>query len=252
MRLVISGLERAIEIEPGFVSVLEVESQALFARVCQSLLSGSGHDAPEPYGVWDGENLLNPRNAFVPVPNPFDLPWRHRSLGSRIQSSMVNMLMEEEEMRSSLGRVAAELEAIVDSAAYQLHGQYGFKIEWDVTNYLKAFGFDVCVDPEAALIDNLIALIDLAADMRLQEALLFINLKCFLSESEFDEFAQRVFFQKIRVLLLEQKPRARIIRNERKLVVDQRFLEEIIQYQGQSPFSTQGELCINGFGAVTF
>lgn len=252
MKVSFAGLEHVVRVDSGFVAVLEIENQALFARVCQSLISGLGADAPEPYGIWDGEELINPKNAFVSVFNPFDLPWRHRSLGVRAQSCFADILLEDEELRSSIERLAAALKALVDGAACQLHGQYGFKVKWDVNDYLKAFGFDVCVDSEAALIDNLIALIDLAADVRLQETLLFVNLKCFLSESEFDEFAQRVFFQKIKVLLLEQKPKMQIQCHERKVIVDQHFLEEETQYQEQCPFSTQGEFCTNGFGAVTF
>ena len=55
MRLVFSGLESPVEVTPGRCSTIEVENQTLFTRIAQSLLSGEGRYATEPFSIWEGE-----------------------------------------------------------------------------------------------------------------------------------------------------------------------------------------------------
>ena len=138
------------------------------------------------------------------------------------------------------------------SLAFQRHGSYGFKVEWTLADYLKAFGFGVEIEDGAALFDKLIQFIDFAADMQLREVLLFVNLGTFLSKNEMEEFGRRIFFQELSVLLLEQRSYAQVCEHESKIHVDQHFLEYATASQSDCTFSSQRGFCSNGFGAVTF
>lgn len=51
MRIVFSGLDCPMELLAGECITLEIENQALFARLVLSLLSEEGRYADEPYSV---------------------------------------------------------------------------------------------------------------------------------------------------------------------------------------------------------
>ena len=252
MRLVFEGFDNALDIVPGRVAVLALENQKLFSRVCESLLSGLGSEAVEPYGLWEGNEKLNQKQAFIPVLSPLELPWKHRVLGARLHKVIEQLLMEDDEARARLDTLALRLASSTTSLAFQLHGSYGFKVEWALADYLKAFGFGVEIEDGNSLFDKLIQFIDFAADMQLREVLLFINLETFLSKNEMEEFDKHVFFQELSVLLLEQRSYDQVCDNESKVHVDQHFLEYATAFQSDGTSSSQRGFCSNGFGAVTF
>ncbi len=61
--------------------------------------------------------------------------------------------------------------------------------------------------------------------MQVNKALLFVNLKTFLTEKEVARFYERVFFHELRVLMLENDADMNSYALEDKMVVDQHFLE---------------------------
>lgn len=67
--------------------------------------------------------------------------------------------------------------------------------------------------------------LSLALDAGEKRAFVLVNLKTFLSENDFRAFLDQVFFQKTKVLLLENKQDGLYYEHERKRVVDLHFIE---------------------------
>ena len=88
--------------------------------------------------------------------------------------------------------------------------------------------------------------------MMINEAILFINLRTFLSKNELELLNERIIFHGIKALMLENQHTEIYSEFESKIVVDQHFVEYRSTYQSGSSSSTQGGFCSNGFGAVTF
>ncbi len=253
MRLVISGFDHAVEFGATRVGSLSIENNVLFARVCQSLLSGLGEDAVEPYSLWgdDGERV-RPESAFLPIVNPFELPWDERGFAGKLQRKLCDLLLEDEGLRSELELLSETARSRIHGLSLQLEGSHSFAVEWDMAKYVKAFGFGVDVSQGKTLLDSLILFIDCISDLRFEEALLFVNLRAFLSTFELQEFYDRVFYHEIPVLLLDNAVFVRDDGYENDLVVDQHFLESGRSCRLECSSSSQRGICSNGFGAVTF
>ena len=253
MKVCFSGMEHAVEVDRRWVSVLQIESPVLFARVCQSVLSGKGEEALEPYTIWDDAgNAVNPTTAFFPVVNLFSLPWKHRKFFSGLYAKALQLIHEDEELWMRIEGLGSELGSAVAELGFQMRGDYGFEVEWDLVAYLKAFGFNVEVSEDAPLFDNLIGFVDYVADICPEEVLLFVNLRIFLSADEIESFYEHVLFLGIRMLMLESGVSRSALWGERKLLVDQDLLEALLIGQSDRLPSTQGRIYSNGFGAVTF
>lgn len=253
MRIVFSGLEHAINLDCEHVSVLQIENAALFARVCESLLSGKGAEAVEPYSVWDNDGKrISASSAFLSIANPFDLPWKHRNLGGKLYERIRLLMMEDDEICAEINELNNKIGSAVSLLGFQLRCNYEFALEWDICSYLKSFGFGVEILDKVSLFDNVIRFLDFVSDMGLKIPLIFVNLKLFLTKDElFQVFEQAIFLQ-IEMLLIERYNIYELHCLERKLVVEQEFLEYEVSYQSDCSSSAQGRICSNGFGAVTF
>lgn len=225
MRICFDGFENLIELRRGRPFVLEVHNHALFARVCDSLVSCDGEDACEAYTIWDGEREVRPKSAFLVVSDVLNLPWESKDLGGRLYSLLQARQLEDEVIRGLFESRFRELRGLISQLLVQLEGDYRFGLEWDLQRFLKAFGFTVDLDRGAAFIDRLILFLDCCADMQAKKVLLFVNLKTFLTENEVTSFYERVFFHELSVLMLENHADTSFYALEDKMVVDQHFLE---------------------------
>lgn len=251
MKVCFTGFDHPVQVSADAVSVMQVSNEALYARVCQALLSGKGEAAIEPYSIWDdaGEEI-SPGRAFLIVANPFELPWKHRSLLGALPTRLEAIVLEDEDLRAELQHLSAELAGAVAKIGFQFNGDYGFALEWELQNHLKAFGFGVDIPEGSSLFDNLIRFVDVAADTGVNEALLFMNLKTFLTENEQKELFRHVVFHRIKTLLLENHDAIIYSEYERKMVVDRDFIEYATTGWSVSPSLSQEGFCPNGFGAV--
>ncbi|WP_058986737.1 type II-A CRISPR-associated protein Csn2 [Hugonella massiliensis] len=227
MRVNIEGVEHALALSPDRPFVLEIENPTLFSRVAESLCSGLGEEAKEPYTIWDDAGKeIRAANAFLSVPSPLMIPWDDRCLAGALFSRFENIAFEEDGCRQDFERGFAELKNLVTLVAFKMNGDYSFALEWDVPKLLKTFRFGVDVDDAGPLIDKLILLISLASDVRLDRPLLFVNLTAYLTESELESLYDQAFFSRICLLLVERGHREHILGREKKLLIDQDFVEE--------------------------
>lgn len=225
MKLSIEGIEQSISIAKGFPAVLEVQNKKLFSRICQSLLSGMGERAIEPYVLRrDDGNSQNAKTAFLAICNPFDLPWEERSLLGDLHEKIEDLYYSEDVARREIDQAAEDLRVKVASLGLRFQSDYDYAIEWDMGKYLKAFDFSVDEDPGNSLFDNLILFLKFLSDIQCGKIALFVNLKNFLEADELIEFYKTVFFCRLPILLLESSHDCRKFDMEKKVVIDEDFL----------------------------
>lgn len=225
MRIVFGTLERPIELNAGECTTLEVENQTLFTRLALSLISGEGRYAREPYSVWEDDTELKVRESLLVLDNPLRLPWEERGLMGAILKRMEREYLEDEDLRQSIETHERSINGQIASLKFGMYADYYFSQEWDIRRYLKFLGFGVSCQEGASFLDNLMNFLSLTLDAGDRRALLFVNLKTFLSKNEFRSFLKQVSFQKTKVLLLENKRDESSFDNEIKRLVDQQFIE---------------------------
>lgn len=253
MMIVFSGLDRPVCVKTKCVTIMQVASQSLFARIVSSLFSEEGELACEPYTLWeDDEREIRATEAFISVANPLDLPWKHKLLTGALHKRIEECLSLDEDLRFKVQQLNAELMSCVACVGFQFNADYEFKVEWRLRHYLKAFDYSLAVPESNTLLDNLILFVDLVADMCANRTLLFVNLKTFLSRKDLSELYSRVLFHGIPTLLIENQKSEVYDDFEQKIVIDQHFVEYVIEKSSECPSSTQRRICSNGFGAVTF
>lgn len=225
MRFVFSGLESPIELVPGWCSTIEVENQTLFTRIAQSLLSGEGRYAIEPYSIWDGEDELRPKDGLLVVGNPLSLPWDDRAYMSSIVKRIEREYLEDEDLRRVVEELQGTLATRLMSLGLGMNTDLGFSLEWDLKRYLKFMGFGVSYQGSKSFLDNLLNFLSLALDSGDKRVIAFVNLKTFLSKNDFETLLEQVSFLKTKLLLLENKQDENQYKHEQKRAIDLDFIE---------------------------
>lgn len=225
MRLVFSGLESPVEVTPGRCSTIEVENQTLFTRIAQSLLSGEGRYATEPFSIWEGEDELRPKDTLLVIDNPLSLPWDDRVFMGSIVKRIEREYLEDEDLRRAVEELQRSIATRLMSLGLGMNSDLGFSLEWDLKRYLKFMGFGVSYQGSKSFLDNLLNFFSLALDSGDKRVIAFVNLKTFLSKNDFETFLEQLSFLKTKVLLLENKQDVNQYEYEQKRAIDLDFIE---------------------------
>lgn len=225
MRLVFSGLENPLKLTAGETSVLQVENSALFARIVSSLQTGLGHQAMEPYSLWEDDGEVKPGNALMVVPDALNLPWDDRAFMTTITKRVEREFLEDEDLRMQVEEAERAIKMRLSRLNLGFNADLGFGLEWDLKRYLKFLGFGAAPQEDRSFLDNLLNFLSFALDAGFRKTIVFVNLKTFLTENELQMLYDHVFFLKLSLLLLENKIDTMSYRHENKLAVDLQFLE---------------------------
>lgn len=225
MRLVFSGLENPLKLTAGETSVLQVENSALFARIVSSLQTGLGHQAMEPYSLWEDDGEVKPGNALMVVPDALNLPWDDRAFMTTITKRVEREFLEDEDLRMQVEEAERAIKMRLSRLNLGFNADLGFGLEWDLKRYLKFLGFGAAPQEDRSFLDNLLNFLSFALDADCRKTIVFVNLKTFLTENELQMLYDHVFFLKLSLLLLENKIDTMSYRHENKLAVDLQFLE---------------------------
>lgn len=225
MKLVLSGLETPIEIAPGYATTLQVENQALFSRIAQSLECADGRFALEPFTIWEKEKELRPASSLLLVSDILHLPWDDRALMGEVVKRLEREFLEDEDLRRAVEAMDVSLSTKLLELGFGMNSDYGFGLEWDLKRYLKFRGFGIDYTGAVSLLDNVINFLSLALDAGCRKAIAFVNLKTFLTENDLKALFDFIFYSNLNVLLLESKRDEMVYDYERKITVDLHFLE---------------------------
>ena len=226
MILKLLRFESEISLEPGRVATLEILNRRLYSRVVASLLSEQGEQALEPYALWEvnGKKKAT-RGALMVLSSLPAVPLADRMLLSKLYAKLSQALVEDVSRSVEVAQAAAHLEGLLLEQNIELWGTYRFGVEWDAAQMLKAFALRPETDSEEPLLDQLVSLFGLCADVGLQKPLVLVNAKSFFEPEDLSELASQAFFYGISLLLLESWADETKYDWEHKTLIDQWFLE---------------------------
>lgn len=223
MKLVIDGLERAVELKEGRAATLQVENPVLFSRLVRSIASQDEDCTFERFSLWDGEERMKAKDSLLVVTDLLNFPWDHRLLLGAVLKKME--FLEDEDVRQAVEASHQALSSKLLSIGMGYDSDYGYGAEWDFKRYLKMMAFGIDTHDDDSYIDSIIRFLSLAFDANCKQVIVFVNLKTFLSKSELKGMFDHIFSTRLKVLLLENKCDNTRYENEEKHVVDLQFLE---------------------------
>lgn len=228
MKLKFMRFDSVIDFDDGTVHTLEVHERPLFARMVESLKSNLGEKAAEPFVLLEGERSVAPKGRLLMLSNFPELPLHDKTIEKSLYERIASEIAEGVEPTGGildLGELAKGLNHQIEKTSLSMWGTYSFEMDWDLARYLKAFGYGLTIDEDTSLLDRCIRFFGLCVDIGFKKPLVGFNIKSFFSEIELDQLFEQAIFHGIPLLLLETWWDGNCYKGEKKMVIEQGFLE---------------------------
>lgn len=226
MKLQFLRFENEVVLSDDSVATLQVEDRLLFSRMVQSLVSGLGEQACEPYCMWDDSGKkVPPRKAFFVVDALPQVPLSDRSMLGKLYAKLEGDIDDGTLFPAELDETFLRLRQMLESSSVELWGRYEFGVDWSPALFLKAFGFQPVQEDGDTLLDNCIRFFELCVDIGFDKPVILVNAKSFFGEKDLSELFSQAIFHGIPLMLIESWSDGSMYENERKMVIDQDFLE---------------------------
>lgn len=218
--------ESEIELSQLWVSVLEVQNRTLFTRIVESLVSGKGDDAGEPYGLWDEKGkVVSASKSITVVSSLPEVPVYSKSMLGKLYKRIAAEYVQNSELEAAVETLMKSLSNMSGRISSELWGAYAFGVNLELPVLIKALALQPACDGGVSLFDKLIQFFKLCVDIGQSTPIVFVNLKSFLSQEELKTLYEQAFFYGQSLLLLESWHDVTRFPEERKTRIDQCLLE---------------------------
>lgn len=147
------------------------------------------------------------------------------------QTAIDRLALELQNEPEIMNRIETELKQIVQnlhSVLLEFNGTYSINGEWNLTKFLKSQELKLDDEIYNNTLEKSLSIVDYLSDQSSEVLLVLINLKIWLTESQIKEFYRAIVSKKIRVLLIEVVQSEAVYLYEKKLQVDNDFVELLI------------------------
>ncbi|MCL2870389.1 MAG: type II-A CRISPR-associated protein Csn2 [Coriobacteriia bacterium] len=222
MRLFLSSGELPLAIDMDKVATLEILHRPLFARVAQEFVGAVEQDEqPSEFRLSTEEGRDTSFSRFLYVADFLTFDASARKITSRLHKSLIGEFVLDEELRERSQQAFGQMMEVLSEQLMSFESRVSFEGEFSLERYLRMINFKIALDESNSIIERIIGIIDLVADLQIWDAILFINLKGFLTEEEFYNFVDYCLYQKVSTLIIESAESEWSHEGERKLVVDE-------------------------------
>lgn len=223
MNLNINFLENNIIISNEYISVLEVENKKTFYRIVNLLNKFSLGETIEEIDFYvENEEKNNIKiNLFLDY---FNWNLDSKKINNELQKNIINKL--DDEYILELTKIYKKLYNALNKMLLEVELPLEITQDFDINIFIK--NMKVTLQQKNELLDNLLLIIDIANILKLDDLLIFVNLKQYLSTTELIELYKYSIYNNIKILLIDSQTYGPTLEFEKKLIVDENLDEFVL------------------------
>ena len=215
MRLICETYQMSIEFYENKVSVLTIEDPDTFANLLQGLY-GQLPEADQGFVLFEGNKKLSLDKCAEIVSDPFALHINNRKVLGKLYQELKEISDEDHflTMKGINTQMVGYLDELCLKVPYPIH----FRSEVDVQEIFKVYGIELELTT-GSLTEKLITYMEVMRKLCHVSLMIFINVKCFLNESQLLELYKAASYCKMNVLLVENTQRM-VLDGESNTILD--------------------------------
>ena len=225
MKLVINFLDNDLYINSERVLSIEVENKSYFYRIVNCFNSLYVGDKIDEINFYDEKfNEINLNNKILIMYDFFNFDFNSKKNISKIYKLIEDNLDE----RSLLpfNNLYSKLLKILKNELNYLDINIKLDEEYKMENILKIV--KLSIEKKDSLMDNLFLLIDLEKILKLNEVLVFVNLKQYLSKDELKEFYKYIVYNNLCAVFVDSQTYGIADNMENKIIIDDNLNEFVL------------------------
>lgn len=219
----INFLENNINISNEYISVLELENKKTFYRIVKLLNKFSlGENIEEiDFYIGNEEKDSIKINLFLDY---FNWDLNSKKTNNELQKNIIDKLDEASILE--LTKIYKKLYNTFNKMLLEVELPLEITQDFDINTFIK--NMKVTLQQKNELLDNLLLLIDINSILKLNDILVFINLKQYLSNAELLELYKYSIYNNIKILLIDSQSYGPTLEFEKKLIVDENLDEFVL------------------------
>lgn len=225
MKLVINFLDNDLYINSERVLSIEIENKSYFYRIVNCFNSLYIGDKKDDINFYDEKfNEINLNNKILIMYDFFNFDFNSKKNNSRIYKLIEDNL--DEKAQQLFNNLYSKLLKLLKNELNYLDVNICLDEEYKIENLLKIV--KLSIEKKDSLMDNLFLLIDLEKILKLNEVLVFINLKQYLSKDELKEFYKYIVYNNLNAVFIDSQTYGISNSMETKIIIDDNLNEFVL------------------------
>lgn len=217
MKMLLNNYENDLNFDDNYVNTIEILNKKAFYQFLQNINNLNEQDN---ISFIENDNLINLDNKISIIYDYINFEFDSKKIVTNILN-IINSNIDEKK-QDQINKLYNKLKEIyikvIDNVDLNLDIQEDFKIE-DISKIMKPK-----IISKKTLIENILLLIDIESELKLDKLLIFINLKDYLENEELIELYKYSLYKDVKIFLIDNNKH--ITNNlEKKLLIDEDLIE---------------------------
>ncbi len=201
MKFVNASYDINIEFRENCTEIISIEGQDIFTEFIQELIAQL-HGEEGNFVLSEGNGILKLDKKMEFISNPFAIDFNEK----RILTKAYNILRDsaevlEEDRENINSSIVRALDEIILRSPYD---NFTYNLELDWTTLFKLYDVKVQYE-DGKLVDRIIQYIKMLSELLGIKVICMLNMSTFLTEYELRELCKSAQYEKINLILLEQR-----------------------------------------------
>ena len=217
MNIKINYLDNILPITDDKIISLEIENKECFYRTIVNFIQISAGELIEDFYFFDNQKEeIKLFNKILLITDYFNFDIVLKKYSTHLQKMIIENTNEEivNDLAILYKKFIEKIKKSFESIDFSINFNDEFSLE-QIVKFIKP-----TIKTSKSLLNNLYLIIDLEKTFNINKILVFVNLKQYLTKEEVEEFYKYCIYNKIKILLIENKSYQSTLQNEQKLIID--------------------------------
>lgn len=221
MMLTHAYLSTPIKMKENEIPIWVVENPTIFAQLMQELLEQIEGEEGR-FILSEKFEIIEPASNMQLITDLFSLNLNEKKIVSKIYNSLKEKSMTEDFLETSAikSQISQYLELLLKDHDFPLY----YHDDIDITALLKVCDVKIGLTYDS-LLEKILDYMLLCRNFLKTKCFVFVNLKCFLSQTDLTEFYRAIHYEKLKVVLIESTVREERIESEVVRILDHDMCE---------------------------
>lgn len=216
MTITINYFEHQIELSIESVFSCEIENKNYFYRFVKDLFTANNGTPTEEIKVYIDNNEVTLSNRFFIIIDFFNFGFDSKKIQTAINKYIISSL--EESDKEDYNKIFKQLLKKTKRMTSNMDIDLELTEEYSLENLMRIL--KIVPKQSNYLLNNLFTIIDLVKCLHINEAVVFVNLKQYLSKNELEELYKYATYNQIIILLVDSISTGITMNREKKLIID--------------------------------
>lgn len=217
MKITIDFLDNEIELQNNTIFNIEIENKVYFYRIINELNLISKGVLSNSITFFDENNKeINLSSKVDLYIDYFNIEFSSKKIINNLYKMLKTNISEEDKVK--VNKCYLKIKSILSKSFLDYNLPLTIIDEFDLDTIFKLL--KVSIESKNNLFENLLLLIDINNNFKINEILIFVNLKQYLTLEELNEFYKYSLYNNVKILLIDSQCYGVTNKFENKLIID--------------------------------